>query len=47
MKKTIVIIILIIICLGLGGYIAYDKLYAEKEVEKEPIEEKEKLIEAY
>ena len=31
MKKTIAIIILIIICLGLGGYIAYDKLYAEKE----------------
>ena len=40
MKKTIAIIILIIICLGLGGYIAYDKLYAEKQVEKEPTEEK-------
>ena len=44
MKKTIAIIILIIICLGLGGYIAYDKLYAEKEVEKEPATEKELKI---
>lgn len=32
MKKTITIIILIIICLGLGGYIAYDKLYAKEEI---------------
>ena len=40
MKKTIAIIILIIICLGLGGYIAYDKLYAEKE----PIEKKDITI---
>ena len=39
MKRTIAIIMLIIICLGLGGYIAYDKLYAEKEVEKESTEE--------
>ena len=39
MKKTIAIIIMSIIILGLGGYIAYDKLYAGKEVEPEPTEE--------
>ena len=45
MKKTIVIIILIIICLGLGGYIAYDKLYTVKEESKPNHEKIEKRYE--
>ena len=40
MKKTIVIIIMTVIILGLGGYIAYDKLYTVKEEDKHENSEK-------
>ena len=42
MKKTITIIIMGIIILGLGGYIAYDKLRNDK-TEQNNAEEKEDL----
>ena len=42
MKKTITIIILSVLALGLAGYICYDKLYAKEETKgKEETTEKQ------
>ena len=44
MKRTITIIIMAIIILGLGGYIAYDKLYTKELKPEETKEEKKEEI---
>ena len=44
MKRTIAIIIMAIIILGLGGYIAYDKLYTKELKPEETKEEKKEEI---
>ncbi len=41
MKKNVFIIILVIIVLGLGGYLVYDKVLSKDEVKKEKTETKE------
>ena len=49
MKKTITIIIMAVIILGLGGYIAYDKLYTKelKPEETKEVEEKVDVVDGY
>lgn len=45
MKKNVFIIILVIIVLGMGGYLVYDKVLSKDEVKKEKTETKEEIVE--
>ena len=47
MKRTIAIIILVLMVLGLGGYIAYDKLYTKELKPEETKEEKKEETKEY
>ena len=43
MKKGIVVllVVLILLVLGMGGYLVYDKILSKEEIKKETVEEKQ------